>query len=59
MIASERNTKEQDDISSNSNSENDFKELDNEIEKVIRGETSIDEDNSEKNETKINNKQYK
>ncbi len=56
MIASERNTKEQDDISSNSNSENDFKELDNEIEKVIRGETSFDEDNSEKNETKINNK---
>ena len=53
MIA-ENNIPEQDDNTSSSNSENDFKELDNEIEKVIRGEASIDEDNSEKKETATN-----
>ena len=33
----------------NSNNDNDFKELDNEIVKVIRGETSFDEEKTEKN----------
>jgi hypothetical protein len=38
----------QDENSSSSNNENDFKELDNEIGKVIRGETPYDEENPEK-----------
>ena len=45
------NDKDNSDKQENSNIENDYKELDNEIEKVIRGETSFDE---EKNNNNIN-----
>ena len=38
----------------NSNNENDFKELDNEIDKVIRGETSFDEEKIDKNNNDLN-----
>ena len=40
----EKDGQKQDDNSTNSNSENDFKELDNEIDKVVRGETSFEEE---------------
>ena len=41
MIDIEKEGQKQDDNSTNSNSENDFKELDNEIDKVVTGETSF------------------
>ena len=44
MLDIEKDGQKQDDISTNSNSENDFKELDNEIDKVIRGEASFEEE---------------
>ena len=44
MIDIEKEGQKQDDNSTNSNSENDFKELDNEIDKVVRGETSFEEE---------------
>ena len=47
MLASEKNILEQDENSTSSNNENEFKELDNEIEKVIRGETSFEEDKNQ------------
>ena len=46
MLLDEKKNLEQQD---NSNNENDFKELDNEITKVIRGETLLDEEKNEKN----------
>ena len=46
MLLDEKKNLEQQD---NSINENDFKELDNEITKVIRGETSLDEGKIEKN----------
>ena len=45
MLLDEKKNLEQQDISNN---ENDFKELDNEITKVIRVETSLDEEKNEK-----------
>ena len=44
MFDIEKDGQKQDDISTNSNSENDFKELDNEIDKVVRGEASFEEE---------------
>ena len=44
MLDIEKDGQKQDDISTNSNSENDFKELDNEIDKVVRGEASFEEE---------------
>ena len=53
MILSEKNTsKEEDSISNN---ENEFQELDNEIEKVVRGETSFEEEKIERNLPELNN----
>ena len=51
MFLDEKETSEQ---KENSNNENDFKELDNEIDKVIRGETSFDEDKFDKNINDVN-----
>ena len=44
MLLIEKNIQKQDDNSTSSNSENEFKELDNEIGKVVRGETSFEEE---------------
>ena len=44
MFDIENDCQKQSDNSTNSNSENDFKELDNEIGKVVRGETSFEEE---------------
>ena len=43
MLLFEKENLKQEDNSTSSNSENDFKELDNEIDKVIRGKASLDE----------------
>ena len=48
MLVTGNNVLEQEEISSNSNSENEFKELDNEIEKVVRGEASYEDEAIEK-----------
>jgi hypothetical protein len=48
MLVPENNVLEQEEISSSSNSENEFKELDNEIEKVVRGEASYEDEIQEK-----------
>ena len=48
MLVPENNVLEQEEISSSSNSENEFKELDNEIEKVVRGEASYEDETQEK-----------
>lgn len=53
MILSEKNTSKEE-VSSSSN-ENEFQELDNEIEKVVRGETSFEEEKLEKNLPELNN----
>ena len=53
MILSEKNTSKEED--SSSNNENEFQELDNEIEKVVRGETSFEEDKTDKNLPELNN----
>ena len=53
MILSEKNTSKEED--SSSNNENEFQELDNEIVKVVRGETSFDEEKLEKNLPELNN----
>lgn len=45
MLLFEKESLKQEDNSTRSNSENDFKELDNEIDKVIRGEASLEEEN--------------
>ena len=45
MLLFEKEGLKQKDNSTRSNSENDFKELDNEINKVIRGEASLEEEN--------------
>ena len=47
MILVEKDSPKQEDNSTSSNSENDFKELDLEIDKVIRGETSLEEETIE------------
>ena len=44
MLDIENDCQKQSDNSTNSNSENDFKELDNEIGKVVRGEASFEEE---------------
>ena len=49
--------KEEEEHTSSSNNENDFQELDNEIEKVVRGETSYEEDKTDLNKTDLNNSQ--
>ena len=53
MILSEKNTSKDEDCSSSN--ENEFQELDNEIEKVVRGKTSFEEENIEKNLPELNN----
>ena len=53
MLISSQNL-EQEDNTSSSNNENEFQELDNEIEKVVRGETSYEEDKNEKNNVDLN-----
>jgi len=53
MILSEKNTSKEEE--SSSNNENEFQELDNEIEKVVRGETSFEEEKLEKNIAELNN----
>ena len=47
MLLVEKDNSKQEDNSTSSNSENDFKELDLEIDKVIRGETSFEEEKLE------------
>jgi len=49
MLIFEKESLKQEDNSTSSNSENDFKELDIEIDKVIRGETSFEEEKHNKN----------
>ena len=49
MLIFEKETLKQEDNSTSSNSENDFKELDIEIDKVIRGETSFEEEKHNEN----------
>ena len=48
---------EEEENTSSSNNENEFQELDNEIEKVVRGETSYEEDKNDLNKTDLNNSQ--
>ena len=48
MLLFEKENLKQEDNSTSSNSENDFKELDNEIDKVIRGKASLEENLSTK-----------
>ena len=55
MILSEKNDLNQDVIITNSNNENEFQELDNEIEKVIRGETSFEGEEVDINDNELNN----
>ena len=52
MILSETNEIQKEDTSSSSN-ENEFRELDNEIEKVVRGEGLYEENKPEKNISEI------
>ena len=49
MLIFEKESLKQEDNSTSSNSENDFKELDIEIDKVIRGETSFEEEKHNEN----------
>ena len=51
MKTTEKNEKE---ALASSENENEFQELDNEIEKVIRGEASLEEDESERNSLDLN-----
>ena len=48
MLFFEKENLKQEDNSTRSNSENDFKELDNEIDKVVRGKPSLEENLSTK-----------
>ena len=59
MIDIEKEGQKQDDNSTNSNSENDFKELDNEIDKVVRGETSFEEEKLNDNSDEDSNSNKK
>ena len=55
MFQLEKESQKQEDNSTSSNSENDFKELDNEIDKVVRGKTSFEEDKiNDENDKKSN-----
>jgi len=54
MKTSEKNLRNEKQILDNSDNENEFHELDNEIEKVIRGEASLEEDETEKNSIDLN-----
>ena len=56
MQVTEKNSLKQDENSPLSN-ENEFKELDNEIEKVVRGEASYEEEQLDKNNADLNNTQ--
>jgi len=53
MKTSDKNVRNEQDQASSDN-ENEFQELDNEIEKVIRGEASLEEDETEKNSIDLN-----
>ena len=55
MILSEKNDLNQEIISISSNNENEFQELDNEIEKVVRGETSFEGEEIDQNGNELNN----
>ena len=60
MINIEKESQKLEDNSTSSNSENEFKELDNEIEKVVRGKTSFEEDKlNDDNQKEFNNFQIK
>ena len=54
MKTSEKNERNQKEALASSENENEFQELDNEIEKVIRGEASLEEDETEKNSIDLN-----
>ena len=54
MKTSEKNERNQKEALASSENENEFQELDNEIEKVIRGEASLEEDETEKNSLDLN-----
>ena len=55
MILSEKNDLNQEMISISSNNENEFQELDNEIEKVVRGETSFEGEEIDQYGNELNN----
>ena len=55
MKINEKNTSNQEENSTSSNNDNEFQELDNEIEKVVRGETSFEDEKDEKNNIDFNN----
>ena len=54
MKTTEKNERNEKEAHANSENENEFQELDNEIEKVIRGEASLEEDETEKNSIDLN-----
>ena len=54
MKTSEKNVRNERQVLENSDNENEFQELDNEIEKVIRGEASLEDDENEKNSIDLN-----
>ena len=54
MKTSEKNERNQKEALASSENENEFQELDNEIEKVIRGEASLEEEETEKNSLDLN-----
>jgi len=55
MILSEKNDLNQEEISTSSNNENEFQELDNEIEKVVRGKSSFEEEETKEKCNNLNN----
>ena len=55
MILSEKNDLNQEAISTSSNNENEFQELDNEIEKVVRGQNSFEGEDGNENCNELNN----
>ena len=55
MILSEKNDLNQEAISTSSNNENEFQELDNEIEKIVRGQTSFEGEEAKGNCNELNN----
>ena len=55
MIFTEKNDLEQEDNSSSLSYENEFKELDNEIEKVVRGDTSYEDEKSLNKDAELSN----
>ena len=55
MFITEKDNFEEEENSTSSNNENEFKELDNEIEKVIRGDTSYEDEKIINNDAELNN----